>query len=317
MTTLVVGGIGKHRFLLIDGYQLITPAVNRSFETGIGDWEAKAAGCAIQYQDNDTFFGDYCMKIEDDNAVGEEYVTYRYDLPSGDLGDRKYALYFWARSDSICTGNIQMETNSTPPDDAVGNEDIGLTTLWKPYIVVFTNAAGADGDVVWVHFKPYANAAGAGGTGIMYIDNVHMYEISWDYALDPATRFRQKWDEIARVKYPMLAGTDKVYPEGSIYKAELYWDYLEPPEELVKSKIYAARQLLFMPHIDYNWAVLCRRDGSHERDYFHNRYIGHEGFIRLSGLELLETDPPEIPAGAGGGEALGSGTLTLSDVVIT
>jgi len=40
MNSLIVGGTGKHRFLTVKNHQLITPVVNRSFETGIGLMQA-------------------------------------------------------------------------------------------------------------------------------------------------------------------------------------------------------------------------------------------------------------------------------------
>jgi len=317
MSQLVVGGIGKHRFSIITGRQLITPVVNRSFESGLGDWSYSGNGVISRVQDDDTYFGDYCMKVQDNQAGSEEYADYTVSLTES-IDNRKFAVYFWARCDSADTAHVQLYSDSSDADDKeLGTTDISLTTNWKPYIAIAKANAGADGTTLYVRIKPYGSTEGNAGLGTMYVDNIQCWEISFDFWLKQATRFSQNWKESVDAEYELVSRNLKVYPSGSRYHAELYWDYLEPPEELVKHKIYAARYLLFMPHIDYNWAILCRKDGDNVRDYFHDKYIGHHGYIRLKGLELLESDPPEIPAGAGAGDMFGSGTVTMDDVIIS
>lgn len=316
MSSLVVGGIGKHAFYIIDGYDLITPANNRSFEISIGDWSYNGSSVISRVSDSDTQFGNYCLKIVDDDGGAEEYAQWTYQLPTGTLEDKTYAVYFWAKGDGIQDANIQLYSDSANPYEELGNLDIGLTTLWKPYIAVFTANAAADGSTVYLRFKPYSSTGGAAATGTMYIDNVHMYGIKLSYQLKQATKFKQKWNQQVTAEYLTANKDVKAYMAGSLYTAELDWDYLEPPEELVKHKVYAAKQLLFKPHMDYNWAILVKSSGANERDYFHNRYIGHVGKISLKGLEMLESDPPEIPSGAGAGDMFGSGSVSMEDVII-
>ena len=317
MSSLVVGGIGKHRFLTLKGGTIITPVSNRRFNLGIGDWGYAGTNVISRVEDEFTQFGDYCLKVVDDDAVAEEYAKWEHTLSSGTLSGKKYVVYFWAKSTGVATGNVQLYSDSSNPNQEVGNEDIGLTDLWKPYFVIAKADDNADGTTLYLRFKPYADADGVGGIGTMYIDNVHLFEVDLDMQLKVATSFNQEWSEVNSAKYRLITNDIKTYPEGSVYSAALDWDYFEPPEELARHKIYSAKQVLFVPHIDYNWAILVRRKGKGERRYFNNRYIGHEGKIVLEGLEVLESDPPEIPSGAGAGEAVGSGSITWDDVVIT
>lgn len=317
MDSLVVGGTGKHAFYIIDGNDLITPANNRSFEVSIGDWGYSGSNVISRVADEDTQFGNYCLKIVDDDAVNEEYAQWTHSLSSGTISSNMYAIYFWAKSIGVGDGQVQLYSNSSGSGDKeVGQLDIGLTSIWKPYIAVFTANGTADGTILYLRFKPYSSTGGATATGTMYIDNVHMYKIKWAYKLKQAIKFLQEWEPQVTAEYLTANKDRKVYKSGSLYKAQITWDYLEPPEELVKHKVYAAKQLLFKPHIDYNWAVLVTFDGSNKRNYFFNRYIGHVGSINLKGLELLESDPPEIPSGAGAGDSVGSGSLTMDDVII-
>jgi len=309
MATLVVGGIDYHRFLLIKDYNLIIPLNNRIFYEDIGDWYYSGASVIERVYDGESQFGDYCLKITDDNAAAEEYAEYEATFDDTLIGG-KFALYFWAKGNAVSTANICIVTNL-----GSYNVDIGLTTLWKPYIVISSSISGAVNSLV-VKFKPYADSAGVGGTGIIYINNVSLFRIEYDYKLRPATSFNQYWLEEKDADYSLTNGDQKKYTKGSIYKAELFFDYLEPPEEIVKHKVFAAKKLLFVPHLDYNWAILCSNDGDMKREYFQDKYIGHTGTINLKGLEILESDPPEFPAGAGGGEGAGSGVLTMDDVII-
>ena len=310
MNSLVIGGIGYHRFLIIKNHNKITPVNNRRFHDDIGDWTCVGTSVITRVADTETQFGNYCLKIVDDNAAVEEYAE--FDIELGEIvASKKYAVYFWAKASAVGTGNIHIST----PDENLGNQDIGLTTIWKPYIIVKSASAGT-GTILRIRFKPYADADGVGGTGIMHIDNVCVYEIENDYKLRPATTFVQTWEELIDANYRLLTNDNKVYPNGAIYNANLSWDFLEPPEELVKHKIFAAKKLLFMPHLDYNWAILVRNDGKNVRNYFMNKYIGHQGNINLKGLEILESDPPEMPSGVGGSDNVGSGLLTMDDVII-
>lgn len=311
MSQLVVGGIDKHRFLITTGNDMIT---NNSFEADDAGWTS-VSGALSRYASPDTPFGDYCGKIEDNSAVAEEYAQWEYAYSSS-IGGKKFAVIFWAKADSYCAANVQVYSDSTPPYEELDNQDIGVTPFWRPYFVVVSANASADGANLYFRFKPYAAADGVSGTGIIYIDKVSAYEISFDFQLKQAKSFDQSWQELEDVDYDLLDGNNKKYMEGHRYKGELAWDYLEPPEELVRAKLYANSLFIFVPHMDYDWALLCRTDGEYKRAYFKDKYIGHEGNIVIKGAYKLEVDPPEIPAGAGQGDVLGSGTLTYQDVIV-
>ncbi len=270
--------------------------------------------------DADTQFGNYCLKIKDDSTVIEEfaYFVVHRDWGSGDsMAGKKYCILFWAKGDAVSIGSVRMDNNSSDPADRnMINEDIGLTTEWKPYFVVGTCSATADGDTIIVRIEPYDITGDYTDIGTMYIDGIEFYEISWDFQLKQASVFDQEWEREDAASYELIGGDRKIYRDGSYYAAFLDWEYLEPSEELVKSKVFAANKLIFVPHMDYNWAALVTTKGNNKRSYFFNRYIGHKGGLQLMGLHLLEQDPPEIPAGAGSGEVIGSGSITFEDVIV-
>lgn len=313
MSELVVGGIGKHRFLILDGYQLLTPLNNRIFQSGIGSWNYNGSGVISRVSDSDVPIGNYCLKIEDDNAAAEEYAYWTHTVTS--LSGKQFVTYFWAKGSSTMNANVQLYSNGAS-DTELGNTDIGLTTNWKPYYVTHDVEDANVGTELYLRIKPYANSSGASGTGTMYINNIHLYEVGYDYEFDQAKKFKQRWNNQLDADYKLCNRARKVYEGGSIYEATLNFDYIEPPEEIVRQKLFAARSILFVPHIDYNWAVLCKWKDDYNRDYFHDRYIGHEGDVKLEGLEILGSDPPEMPAGAGAGDNVGSGTITMEDVIV-
>lgn len=315
MSTLVVGGIGKHAFYIIDSNDLITPANNRGFELSLGDWGYSGSSVISRVADEDTQFGSYCMKIVDNDASNEEYAQWIHSLSSGTIASKMYIVYFWAKSNVVMDGNVQLYSNDSISAE-IGNNNIGLTENWKPYYCVFFASNSADATILYLRFKPYSSGAGVSGVGTMYVDNIHFYEISEAYKLDQATEFNQEWIKNNSAEYLIANKDRKIYQEGSLYSSELIWDFLEPPEEYVKNKIYTAKKILFVPHMDYNWAILVTSNGNDERRYFKNKYIGHVGHIELKGLEMIISDPPEIPFGTGAGDNNGSGKLSLGDVTI-
>lgn len=294
MNELVVGGINSHRFYIIKGNQLITSIDNRTFENSIGDWSYSGVGVIERIADSDTHFGDYVLKITDDNAAANEYAELTIEF-SDDMSERMFILYFWTKGLSSTTrGSIQIVSNSTVNPTVVDSKQIALTEYWKPNYISFIIPSGDDCDELYIRFAPQYYGDAVTSTGIMSVDNINIYEVSNGLTLNAASKFNQGWKRLVDSNYKTIDNMDKEYLDGFKYFAELDWDWLEANEELIKSRIMSSKLVFFVPHYDYNWGLLTKPNGDINRGYLKDKYIGHTGGIKLIGIESLSDDSCQL-----------------------
>jgi hypothetical protein len=169
-------------------------------------------------------------------------------------------------------------------------KNLSLTEYWKPYYIIIQIPNSWDGTKLYLRFKPYYEGAGVASTGTMYIDNINLYELSRDIEFDVATKLSQEWLRVIGSEYELSNGSLKEYVDGFRFKCSIFWDHLTADFESKRSKVMSALLLFFIPHIDYNWGILVKPDGSIKREYFHDKYVCHVGGIDMLGIELLNND---------------------------
>lgn len=292
MSSFVLGGIGDHRFLIIKGSNLITSINDRSFEFGISNWSQNGVDVISRGLDDTTPFGKYVLRIVDDNAAAEEYAQFDINDSDKDFDERAFVLYFWAKGDSVTTrGSIEVYTNSVIFYDLpIVGKELGLTEYWKPCYLIIQVPVSFETDQLQIRFKPSYIADPVTSVGTMYIDNVNLYELSWDFEIRAATRMSQEWIKENAADYKLASGYLKEYIDGFRYKCELNFDGIGKQNEAYRSKVMTASLLFFIPHSDYNWGILVKPDDDLKRDYLADKYIGHTGNIKLIGIELLNND---------------------------
>ena len=292
MDDLVIGGIDVHQFLVITGNNLITLMTNRTFESGIGNWDQNGVNVLSRGLDDTTPFGKYVLRIEDDNAAADEYAVLDIDDAVNYFDEREFILYFWAKGDSTTVkGSIEVYTDSALfPGIPVAAKELGLTEYWKPYYLIIQVPASFEANQLNLRFKPAYTTDPVTETGVMYLDNVNLYEVSWDTEIRAATRMQQEWMREDIANYNLASGHNKTYLDGFRYKCDLFFDGISKQNEAYRSKIMSANLVFFIPHNDYNWGILVKPNDNVKRNYLADKYIWHTGEINLIGVELLNND---------------------------
>lgn len=286
----VVGGIGKHAFCLINGYQILP---NTSFENNTTGWTEVGSSVITRTLDDEAPLGNYCLKIQDNNVAAQEYVkTAQIDPYNGaTLENKLFLCTFWARADAA--GHVTVEAVSNDSDVNLQSVDAKICEtfedIWRPHYFLFAIPNEADATEFHLRFHPYwwTFDEDDTSTGTAYIDRVNLYKVGYYKEIRQATSMTPSWKKEISADYIMGDGSNVEYCDGMRVQLDMFWDYLDQENELVKSAIYGTPQVFVIPHKDYDWGIMCKPQGNDKRQYLKNKYIGHTAQLSFLGIDLL------------------------------
>lgn len=286
----VVGGIDDPRFLLC-GPEL---SPNRSFEddlTAVGG----TVGAYSQLFDVTTPFGDYVLKVEDDNAGVSEYATITIDTGAA-IASKLFIISFYARNDEDagqlnCYVDIPALTNDHLKEFTVDEN-------WRMYFLEVACTGADTGNNLVVYFYPADYDKDVSGLGAMRIDNFRIRQVVDYFELPLPSRgnFHQTLQKVTQAQNELADGSEKSYYRGIKYSYNAYYEQLSAAQEILRSKLINTNyDILFFPHKDAEVAWLVRWDKEYEREWAEGvAPLGHAGNIDLVGTELIQIVPDVI-----------------------
>lgn len=281
---LVLGGARAPRVLLIENELCENP----DFESNIDGWEGSHEDMLERTEDTTSFYGDYCLKIIDDqdDARCHGYYTVSFDEA---LAERSFIASFWARKDGD-EARISIGLATRPDEGTFTSEVILVTNNWRFFVVQGKVGSGVTEVELRLYIYPvlYSNIS---GTDSVYIDEVSIREISEDILVSDPDKWNQSWDEEVQAEQELLSGSFKRRISGVRYRATLRYNFLNATEEREWRQICSEDQILFFPHREYSWHQLVWQDGSFDVKYYGDQYVGHSLNVTLEAVKLVGQRP--------------------------
>ncbi len=286
----VVGGVENPRFLLL-GPEL---SPNVGFEE---DLTGVVGGAGTRVQDNAAPFGDYVLKIEDDNPDSSESVQITVET-GADVKQRKFIALWYARNDAD-EGDQMMHVTvpnfSNTPDL---NKDETLDPAWRQFVHEIVVPADATGQNVVYVVSPTARVEGVAGEGAIRLDNFRFREIFDEYELPLAPRGEasEGFREVFQAQNELLNGALRTYVTGYRYFYQAFYQRLTAAQETLRRRTLSrARDVLFFPHMDAQMSYFVRWDDEFESEWSDGMAeLGHAGNVALIGTELIPALPADV-----------------------
>ncbi len=297
----VVGGVRAPRFLLV-GPEL---SPNVSFEddlTGVGG----SAGASTRVQDSSTHWGDYVLRVEDDDAGSHEYAEITID--AGETVElKKFIVSFYARNDDDDAGDWTAH-GFFQHGGTIVKRNYQVDRRWRQFIHEQVIPAGVAGNSLAFRLYPISSGQPEDAVGVVRVDNLRVRRVLDEISLPlpDKNRARDGWREDVQSRYMLADGREKTYLRGYRYFYSAGYDWLSAAQELARRKLMTgAQEILFFPHRDAPVHFFCRWDDDFENQWAFGIAAGHAGNVALVGTELMpylwdeivdqlsEYEPPE------------------------
>ena len=274
-------GTDKTR-IIVCGPELV---VDGSFEESASGWSetsGTANGSTSHFEDDDTYYGNYSLKIFDNDATVRYGAFYEVDYGQA-LAGLTFLVTWAARSDKALTSRVSILCQ-----DKYVSDTFSPTTSQGRFSAALRIPETAAGTCFYLLFYPCDVVA---ETGILYLDNVSCRKALYDFEFDQPQEWRQNFRKVTRKRLRMADGRIVESVIGWQYETELSFDYLDDDDETARSRISEGELVVIYPHKDNSFFVPCIWDGDYERDYFENLLVAFSGSIRLVAAELIKEKP--------------------------
>jgi hypothetical protein len=283
----VVGGIEEPRALLV-GPEL---SPNISFEENL-DGVSSPSGAATQEQDTSTQFGDYVLKVEDNNTGSEEYADVTIETGAA-IGGRKFLVMAYAKN----AGSLGIFRGSTPGLTDSHEKQFNYASDWAPVLIHEFLTAPADSGTSFVYRIHPAQSA-VSSQGAVLIDNLRVREVLDEFVLPMPERgnFGQSFEREMQARNRLLDGGIKSHLLGHRWHYEASYDQLSAADEQLRRTLMGTqKEIVFFPHLDAPLAYFCEWDDALESGWaFGMAGLGHAGNVTLRGTELLPALPLDV-----------------------
>lgn len=284
----VVGGIEQPRFLLC-GPEL---SRNISFEDDMSGVDGAGATRAL---DTGTPWGDYVLKVEDDESGATEYAEITIET-GGPIAGKHFVATFFARNDAAEGWKFfHTDWEGLTGTHTQQYEVSQSWTLCTHEVAVPHDASGND---LAMRVYPFAAAQGDAGEGAVRIDYLRVREVKDWFELPMPARGRLNiyFGKEVRARNDLENGSRKSYRRGLRFHYESRYDKLTPQQEILRGLLLdTPHEILLFPHRDSGTCFFVEWDDDYSRNFALGvAAVGHEGSIRLRGTELYPALPQEI-----------------------
>jgi hypothetical protein len=267
---------------------------NGQFELNVDGWAQVGANVITRQLDATTFYGDYVMQVQDDQAGSREYAYYDCDATTGPFGGttlagRKYIVVFYFKS----TGPDQGFFVRLGDDNAseFATKAYVAVDSWRMGFIEVEFTPGNSEDQLRFEIHPYYPDQ---VTGIVRVDNIRIREILLDLQLPVPAKYHQEFQKEVQSVNETIDKVRIEHPAGWRYACNLRYTYLTAAEEQVRNLASEGDHMLFFPHEDSDFCQFVRWVGKYDRDYPREKYLGHVGNIPFEGVDLIDTKPSTV-----------------------
>lgn len=299
----VVGGISTPRIYKLEDNNRI---INGSAETVLStewfgtDTEYSRVAAADQ---NPAFIapkGDYVLKVEDNNAAAWECAMQSPNYGAA-LGDTSWLITGKIRASST-NHDVDIKFGSAAAAD--GAITAGYTQLTIPaktdynriFHLVHTFSSETD---EFIRLELGATTVAVGGTGIVFYDDIRVYQILETYNLEQpnvvsGNAWEQDWRDEIIADFDLIDGKNRKVSNGWRYYLNMIYNWHSPSDQQDIIKITESGLNFVIPHIDNLFGSYMRWNGDFKNEYFFGRYLAHSTVVSLKAIELERDKPREI-----------------------
>lgn len=281
----VIGGVEEPRFLLV-GDELCE---NQSFEQGTDGWSISGTGGSIaQVSDQDTPFGNYCLRVRDVSISYQPYAEYTVDLGEV-IAEKHFIATFWVKGSSSEKTPITIKLIDQSAN-AFATKTILILDRWIFFIIEGMVDYNNTNTQIALAIYPTNEEDGISARDTIYVDMVSIREVFFDKELPKPVRYEQRFKRVFQTQQTRRRGTKTRKVRGWRYEANFDHHYLEAAVERDRWVTSNQENLLFFPHKDYPLLFQVVWSPPFPVKYFGDEYVGHVGDSSLESLDIWPSE---------------------------
>lgn len=292
----ILGGTDVPRIFIGSDNMCTNPYMNEGLITG---WSkgAGASGTLSAVIDNESY-GNYVLKFTGASSTINDIFDFSVDfnaLFGGNINGKTIIAFFRIKTNLSCTMMITDGTNLELKRIHISTAN---TIMTKIGIIADTISVSSD---TVVKFRVYVYKIGGPTYGLPFtitLDNLYFVNVTDDIELKQPQQSGLVFKENVSGENILWNGLKQRFNRKWIPEYSAFWGILTSGEEYELQRIYSASSFFILPHKDVMWGFLGQWDKDFDRNYFFDRYIGHEKSIKIIGGEFIKSLPFTQPIGA-------------------
>jgi hypothetical protein len=262
---------------------------NGDFEEVLSGW-ANSSGTAPSRVDlgSDAARGNYVMNLKASSITHKAIaftgtkvlLTGMVKFVATDAsGSFDVTLYITGSSSYVATPASKFVKLTINSQDAY----VVGTTYFMPFFIELEVTAGA-----YAHINFAADASVE-----VYIDDLRMYEVSKNVALNNPTSLSVRYQRLADSEYEMFDLSKKIYLRGWRPVYSIGYDFIDAAGLVKNIGLTESMFNFFIPHSNNLGGAYVRATGDFSGEPFQGRYLGHTNSLELEGIFIVKNKSRE------------------------